>query len=339
MALTQLADVIVPQVYDSYGFVPTPITLAFINSPAVRNDPFLDEVANRGGQITTVPFWNDLDSSADPNISSDNPATLATPQKIGASSLTVRVADYNNAWSSTDLAGDLAGSDPMAIIKARTNVYWTREMQRFLASISLGIAAANVANNDADMVNDISIAAGLSAVAANLFSHNAVIDTFAKDGEFFGDLAAMIVPMTVYWNMVKQNAITFTEPSNQGIKIPLYGGQAVVLPVSDSLLSVNAATNGKKYTTILCGAGCFAWGQGSPHMPSEVRREPLQGNGGGVEILVERKRWVFGVAGHSFTSASIALQSPTSAEWGLPANWTRKYPRNAVPIAYLQTNG
>lgn len=339
MALTQLSDVIIPAVYESYGFVPTPLLLSFLESAAVRRSPFLDSVANRGGQITTVPFWNDLDSSSDPNISNDNPASLATPQKITASSLQVRVADYNNAWSSADLVADLAGSNPMLMIKQRTNVYWSRQMQRFLASIALGIAANNVANNSHDMVNDISIATGNTAADANKFSHNAVIDTYATDGEFFGDLTAMIVPMTVYYNMVKQNAITFTEPSTQSIKIPLYGGQSVVLPVSDSLLSVPAATNGRKYTTILCGAGAFAWGEGAPLNPVEVRREPLQGNGGGVEVLVERTRWVLAAGGHSFISASVAGQSPTSAEWGAAANWSRKYPRNSIPLAFLQTNG
>jgi hypothetical protein len=339
MALTQLTDIIIPEVYDSYGFQPNPTLLTFLTSPAVRRGPFLDAVANREGRVTTMPFWNDLDASSDPNISTDDPTDLATPQKIAADDMMVRNADYNNAWSAADLAADVAGSNPMLMIKQRTNNYWSLQLQRFLSSITLGIAKLNKASNSSDMVNDISIADGDAAVDANKFSHNAVIDTFATDGEFFGRLTAMIVPMTVYWNMVKQEAIDFIQPSKQDIKIPVYGGQAAVLPVNDSLLSVAGGTSGRVYTTVLCGAGALAYGEGTPLNPVEVRREPLQGNGGGVEILVERKRWVFAVAGHSFTNASIAGESPTSAEWGNNANWTRKFNRNNVPLAFLQTNG
>jgi len=339
MALTQLSDIIVPEVFESYGFQPNPTLLSFLDSPAVRRGPYMDAIANREGRVTTMPFWNDLDASSDPNISTDDPTDLASPQKIAADDMQVRNADYNNAWSAADLAADVAGSNPMLMIKQRTNFYWSRQIQRFLAAISIGIAKLNKASNSSDMVNDISIGDGVNAADANKFSHNAIIDTFATDGEFFGRLTAMIVPMTVYWNMVKQNAIAYIEPSKQDIKIPVYGGQAAVLPVNDALLSEAGATSGKVYTTILCGAGAFAWGEGSPLNPVEVRREPLQGNGGGVEILVERKRWTFAVAGHSFTSASIAGDSPTSAEWATTTNWTRKFNRNNVPLAFLRTNG
>jgi hypothetical protein len=339
VALTQLSDVIIPAVYESYGFVPTPTLLSFLNSTAVRNDPFMNEVANREGLITTVPFWNDLDASTDPNISTDVTTDLATPQKITASDLTVRVGDYNNAWSAADLVAPLAGSNPMQLIKQRTNFYWSRQIQRFLASIALGIVAKNKSANSGDMTNNIAIADGNAAVDANLFSHNAVLDAIFTDGEFFGDLTGMVVPETVYKAMIKQEAISFVQPSKAAFKIPVYGEQCAVMPVNDALLSVAGGTSGRIYTTILCGSGAFAYGEGSALNPVEVRREPLQGNGGGVEVLVERKRWVFGVAGHSFLSASVAGKSPTSAEWGAAANWSRVYSRNQVPLAFLQTNG
>lgn len=339
MALTQLTDVIIPEVYESYGFVPTPTLLNFLNSAAVRNDPFLDTVANRAGRITEVPFWNDLDASSDPNISTDDPSDIAVPQKITASSLQVRIGDYNNTWSAADLVADLAGSNPMQLIRNRTNFYWSRQIQRFLSAIALGIVAVNKASNSSDMTNNIAIADGNAATSANKFSHDAVLDAVFTDDEFFGDLTGMIVPITVYNALVKQEAISFVQPSKAAFKVPTYGEQCAVLPVNDSLLSVAGGTSGRIYTTILCGAGAFAYGQGLPINPVEVRREPLQGNGGGVEILVERKRWVFGVAGHSFLNASVAGDAPTSVEWGTAANWQRKYARNQVPLAFLQTNG
>jgi hypothetical protein len=340
VASTQLSDVIIPQIYDSYGFVPTPDTLAFLSSPAVRSDASLDEVANREGQITTMPFWNDLDASTDPNISTDNPATLATPQKVTAGAMTVRVADYNNAWSSADLVADIAGSDPMALVHARTSRYWSRQINRFLASMSLGVMRANVASNSGDMVSDIAVATNTTPAAGNLFSHGAVTAALFTNGVFFEEMSAIIVPATVYQNMINQDLITFVQPSNVNFRVPTYGGLTVAMPVPDALLSyVNGTSTKTEYVTVLCGPGVFGFGQGLPKTPSEVRREPLQGNGGGIEIFVERKRWVFHPNGHSFTSSSIAGQSPTSAEYGLAANWSRKVPRNSVPLAFLVTNG
>lgn len=342
MALTQLSDVIIPQVYESYGFQPDPATLHFLESPAVRTGGLLDIVANREGRVTTMPFWNDLDSTSDPNISTDNPTDIATPQKIAADEMQIRVADYNNAWSATDLAAPLAGSNPMMMIKLRTNMYWSRQIQRFLSSIALGIKNVNISGNSGDMTVDISTNNSTTADATHKFSHDAVINAIATNGEHFGDLQYMIVPMTIYFAMVKQNSITYIQPSESAIQIPVYGKQCAVLPVADSLLSelnTGASAAGYKYTSIFCGAGAFGYGQGQALNPVEVRREPLQGNGGGVEILVERKRWTFAVSGHNFTSASIAALSPTSVEWGATANWTRKFKRQNVPLAFLVTNG
>ena len=71
------------------------------------------------------------------------------------------------------LASELSGSDALRRIQDRVSAYWGRQFEKRLIASLRGVLLSNVANNAADIVNDISGAAG---ALAN-FSANAVIDT------------------------------------------------------------------------------------------------------------------------------------------------------------------
>src|SRR5882672_4356333 len=118
MSVTQLADVIVPDFYANYGGINSMTSTALFQSGALVNNPLVESQLSAGGDIMNIPAWNDLAAATDtggsePNLSNDNPASVATPQKIAAINHQIRKAYLNNGWSAADFAVQLAGSDPI----------------------------------------------------------------------------------------------------------------------------------------------------------------------------------------------------------------------------------
>lgn len=337
MPTTQIADVVIPEIYADYQAENSPEKTAFYQSGIVTRSPMLDEKANSGGTIINVPFWKDLDSSIEPNLSTDNPASSATPNKIGTGMQVARISNLNNGWSAADLTGELAGSDPMKRISARTGVYWNRQWQRRLIRSALGALADNVANDASDMISDISIEDGATATATNVFSRSAFTSAAFTLGDAYEATSAIAVHSIVYKRMVDNNDIEFIKDSDGNMSIPTFLGRRVIL--DDGMPVVAGSISGFKYTSVLFGAGAFGYGVGKPHMPVEPEREAAQGDGGGVETLWERKTWILHPFGFQFTSASVAGQSPTLAELESAANWDRVVDRKNVPLAFLVTNG
>ena len=94
MATTRLSDVqFDPDVYASYVQEDHPDLNAYVKSGVAVTNALLQSRAAGEGDITSIPYWKDLDYSSE-NISSDNPATKATPDKIGTGKMVARNCSY-----------------------------------------------------------------------------------------------------------------------------------------------------------------------------------------------------------------------------------------------------
>lgn len=344
MASVLLSDVIVPAVYMSYTAVDNPELSAFYQSGVVVRNSVLDNAFNAGGTIVNMPFWNDLDPTIEPNYSTDNPADIATPNKVNAGFMLARVANLNQGYSAADLVAQLAGSDPMQRIRDRFGTYWTRAWQRRILATVQGVMNANIAQNASDMINSIALETTVGVTAANLFSRSAFTGAAFTLGDHFENTVAIAVHSIVYKRMVDNDDITFLRPSSPDSNLPIgigpvpfFLGKRVI--VDDSMPVIPGTTSGFKYVSMLFAAGAIGYGENLPPVPAEVYRRPDEGNGGGVEQLWERKSWVVHPFGYQFTSTSVAAQSPNIAELKLAANWSRVVVRKNVPIAFLITNG
>jgi len=339
-----LSDVIIPTVYLSYSAVDSPELTAFFESGVAVRNSVLDSAFQAGGTVAHMPFWKDLDSTIEPNYSTDNPADVATPNKVVAAEMIARIANMNQGYSAADLVAELAGSNPMQRIRNRFGTYWTRQWQRRLLAAAKGVLGSNVANNASDMVLDISIADGNNATDAALFTRKAFTGAMFTLGDHAGNITCIAVHSIVYKRMVDNDDIEFIRPASPDAMLPLdprgnpyFLGKRVI--VDDGMPVVAGGVSGYVFTSILFGQGAIGYGENLPLNPVEVYRRPDQGNGGGVEQLWERKSWVIHPFGHVFTSVSVAGQSPTFAEMATTANWTRVVERKNVPIAFLKTNG
>ncbi|WAX22437.1 major capsid protein [Pseudomonas phage MiCath] len=341
MAVTQIADVVVPEIFSPYVQTLTKEKSRIIRSGAVVVDGGLSSLLGGGGFTFNDPSFKDLDQTAE-NVSSDDPGTNSTPDKIGTlTEIQVRLS-RNMSWSSMDLSADLAGADPMNAIANRVANYWTLRLQKaFVATIN-GVFADNAAapsGGDTHTQNDMTHNVSGSAFVAGVtnFSAEAFIDATATMGDSMDELGMVMMHSLVYARALKNNLIDFISDSinGQAVRIPTFLGRVVV--VDDGM-----PRTGGVFDTWLFGSGAVRTGMNSPRVPTEVDRAPSAGNGGGQETLYNRTEWIIHPNGHAFIGSSTASGGPTNANTaGNLANagsWRRVFPeRKQVQIARLIT--
>lgn len=338
MATVRLSDVIIPEVYNSYSAVDDIEKTAFFQSGVVTQDAMLNQVANSGGHTVELPFWKDLDANQEPNLSSDNPAEKATPNKIGTGRQSARVAYMNQWYSAADLAGELAGSSPNERIRARFSAYWQRQWQRRAIATANGVLAGNVASNDGDMVHDISVDDGANITSGQLFKRDAFTGAAFTLGDMVDGLGAIAVHSMVYKRMVDNDDIDFVKDSTGTMQIPTFMGKRVIVDDGMPVVPVGTGT-GFKYTSVLFGAGAFGYGEGSPTVPMEVERQGLEANGGGVEYIGERKTWIIHPLGFKVASDPSNIAGHTNTELADAGTFERVVERKNIPMAFLISNG
>ena len=334
MAETRITDIIEPTTFAGYVSQVSAELSAVLNSGIAVADPRLTSIAASGGRTHSMPFFFDL-PSGESNVGSDNPATIATAQKITAGSDVCAVHMRNEAWSVMNLAVDVAGADPLAAPARAIGRFWARDHQNHLINSLIGVYNDNVAANSGDMVHNIysDIATPL---AANLISFAAVTNAVATAGDAGGVFTTIAMHSTIYYELVQQQQITFIQPSETGLRIPMYNGLRVVV---DDAMPIVSGTNSDAYISALFQGGAFGYGEAPPSGGSiETQREALAGNGQGEDTIVSRVKYVMHPYGIKWVGASQAGASPTFAELQSAANWQRVYDRKLIRIAFLVTN-
>lgn len=348
MPVTRIADVFVREVYDSLAVIPDPRKLALLNSGVVVSNPALLSAFVNGGKFITFPRWKPLDVNLAPNMSDDDPARMAVPNKVSMTSFQARKAWLNQGFSEADLVAELAGASPMQHVRNSFGRYWDNQWQLRLIATCMGLLAENKANGNSDMVIDKSAGSAAGVGPANRFTQDAFIDAMFTLGDAFGELGAIAVHSMIFRTMVKQNQIVYIKPSEGSASIPTYMGAVVV--VDDSMPVTGNSTDGYKYVSIMFGRGAIGAATGTHGVPSELERSVRAANGGGVTSLWERKTMAIHPFGYNWNDADITDRadstpgftgdelSPTAQDLAKAANWTRVYPRKSVPLAFLVTN-
>jgi hypothetical protein len=340
--MIRLSDAFIPSVYGSYTAVNNPETSAFVQAGIIATNPLLDGFAKNAGKTFVVPFWRDIDPTIEPNYSNDDPADLAVPNKINSGTMTARKIWINQWFGEMDLVSELSGSEPLNHIRNRFGTYWQRQLERRLIASCVGVLADNVANDAGDMIVDIS---GLTGNAA-IFNANTFIDAAYTMGDQAENIRAMAVHSMVMARMVKNDEITYIEPSQNGTRIAIYKGRVVVV---DDSLPVSGTGADRVYLSVLFGGGAagfggvegyeYAYGEGAPKLAAEVDRTALAGNGGGMESIGERKTWLVHPFGFEWIDGGAAMveASPTLADLRVAAHWNRVLDRKNVPMAFIKS--
>jgi hypothetical protein len=243
------------------------------------------------------------------------------------------------AWSANDLAGALAGADPMQAIVDLVGGYWARTDQALIVSSLKGMfAAASMAGNLLSIASE-SIA---SQSASTRLTGSTFIDALLKLGDRADRLAAVAMHSATEAALKKLDLIDFIPDSEGKAMLRTFQGRRVV--VDDGLPMRAGTTDGVVYTTYLFGPGAFAKGAAS------LGQEPVEGGVGtkGVEIardalasdtsVINRRRYILHPRGVKFTSASVEGTSPTNEELEDGDNWTRVWENKNVRIVAVVHN-
>lgn len=325
MATTRLSDIIQPSVMTGYVVQNTLEKTALLASGvAVRNNVITSQLT-AGADMFTVPFWLDLGND-EADITNDDPDDHSVPNKIGTGKQMIRKSFLHQSWSAMNLASELAGADAMDRISSRVTAYWDRQVQRRLIASLSGVMNDNLANDNGDMVKDI------TGQTASTFGPEAVIDAAATLGDAMSAITAIAIHSDKYAQALKADLIDFVVPSAGSMRIPTYRGLAVI--VDDALVAT-----GGNYTSILFGGGAVGYGMSDPRVApgTEVENIPSAGNGGGQEILHSRVNLAIHPVGFSWVEGTIAGESPTINELASGTHWDRIADRKAIPLAFLVT--
>ncbi|MBP1906812.1 hypothetical protein J2Z32_003476 [Paenibacillus turicensis] len=309
--------------------------------------------ASTGTAYATLPMYGLLDGEA---LNYDG-VTDITATSTTTFERSVVVIGRAKAWMESDFSEDITGGvNFMDNVASQVAEYWDINDQNTLLSILKGIYSMTGAKN-LEFVNnhtyDITANADDAALvgAATL---NSAIQQASGDNKSKFRLA--IMHSVVATNLENLKLLAYLKQTDaNGIERELtlatWNGRIVL--IDDSMPVETVAASGEtpaynKYTTYVLGEGAFDYEDIGAKVPFEMYRDPK--TNGGQDTLYSRQRKCFAPYGISYTKASQATLSPTSAELENGANWTlvhdggagaaRKYiAHKAIPIARIVSRG
>ncbi|MDD7545580.1 major capsid protein [Actinobacillus porcinus] len=305
---TKIADVIVPEVFAPYVINRTTEKSALWQSGIISNIDEATLLAQKGGALINMPFWQDLTGESE--VLSDS--TPLSVNKIQAKSDVAILHARGKAWGANDLARALSGDDPLGAISELAATYWAREMQKITLSTLKGIfGAATMAGNLAD----ISAQSGANAVIGG----DKFIDASFKLGDEVDQLSAVAMHSATAAVLAKQGLIETIRDADGVILYQTYMDKRIIV---DDGMPVESGV----YTTYLFGAGALGYGEVTPPVPVETDRDTLQG----TDILINRRHFILHPRGVKWKGA--AGIAPNNAGLATQSNWERVYDPKQIRI-------
>jgi len=192
-----------------------------------------------------------------------------------------------------------------------------------------GIFASNKANNNGDLILDVSKEDGTGETASG--------EVFLEAAQLLGDakerFTAIAMHSRVHTNLQKLQLIEYLPESEIDVGFGTYMGKTII--VDDTLPVVDGSTSGKKYTSYLFASGAVGYVAGRPKVPTETDRNTLKGE----DILINRQKFIMHVRGFKWTEASVVGEMPTLDEIAKAENYYRVYDKKKIRVVKVVTNG
>lgn len=321
MAKTGFDDIIVPEVFSDYVDLRTATLSNLRTSGIAVVDPVIQARAQGGGDYVNLPFWNDLsgDSELLPDGSDD---AALTPAQITAGSDVAVKQFRGKSWASNDMAGWVAGDDPMRSIGDRVANYWVRDEQTRLVKVLTGLFATSGALATTHSL-DVS-----TADTPTPISGEAIVNAAQKLGDAAGGLMAIMMHSYNYAILQKAQLIEYLRDPLTNIDLPYYLGRRVI--VDDACPTANS---GKQYDSFLFGPGAIAYATVSlGGKETETDRDSLQGD----DILISRRAIILHPRGVAYQSGTDA-RNPTNTVLATASSWAKVYADKQIRIVRLRT--
>lgn len=323
--LTQIIDVVTPEVYNTYMQQFTAEKSAFVQSGITVSDPRVSKNITEGGLLVNMPFWNDL--SGDDEVLDDGDTELSTG-KITASKQVAAVLYRGRAWKVNELSAVVSGDDPLKALMNRVAAYWARREQAALLSTMKGLFSTG-GTLEATHQLDISAEVG----TASKIGSNAILDTKQLLGDSADRIQSIALHSAVFTELQKQQLIEFIpDANNPNIRIPYYLGYRIAA-IDDGLPKEGSGAD-TVFTTYLFGNGSIGRNEGSPAdlTTFETAREATKGN----DIVVTRRAMVLHPYGVKFTDSVSADTTPANLELANVTNWQKVYEDKNIGLLALK---
>ena len=314
--LTQLADIITPEIYNTYMRTKTAEKSAFVQSGIAVADERVSRNITAGGLLVNMPYWNDL-SGADEVL--DDGDTGLTTGKITAGADIACVMYRGKGWQVNELSAVVSGDDPMGALMNRLTDFRLRKEQQVLISVMNGLFGT--ADNEGPLaekhLNDISTATD----AAAKINGSAILDTKQLLGDAYTRVNTLVMHSAVYTALQKQQLIEYIpEANNTNIQIPTYLGYRVIIDDGVPFSGTGADT---VYDTYLFGTGSIGRNSGEPSSLTtfEKARDAAKGN----DYIYTRWAITMHPYGVKWTNASVSGITPSNEDLANPLNWEMVY--------------
>lgn len=332
---TQLADVIIPDVWSPYVIERSPELTAFWESGVISRDPEFDAKASGEGNTVNMPFWKDL-TGADEVLEDDS---SLTPSRIETGQDVAVLMNRGKAWRHNDLVSLLSGADPAAAVGELVADYWARRHEEHIFSVLTGIFTTALT---ADLTLDLFVPDGSAGTIDldNVLDGASFIDACQLMGDNKKKLSAVGMHSLVESHLLKLNLIEFRPDSEGQASLPFFQGKRVII---DDSFPIETIDGKLVFSTFLFGAGALALGMSGTDKPAEggvgtwaveFFREALAGNSG----LINRRRFLIHPRGVKWTGNSVAGSSPSNAELATGSNWTKVWDKKNIRIVRVRHN-
>lgn len=331
--LTQLTDIITPEIYNAYMQQFTAEKSAFVQSGIAVTDERCCRNITSGGLLVNMPFWNDL--SGEDEVLDDGDTELTT-DKITSGKDICAVLYRGRAWKVNELASVISGDDPVKALMNRIADYWTRREQAVLISVLNGIFGVQSIDSVVTKgtlvdthLNDISGASGALAKIGG----GAILDTKQLLGDASDRVKALAMHSAVFTALQKQQLIEYvSEASNPNIRIPYYLGYRIA--AVDDNIPVEGSGASSIFTTFLFGDGAIGRNEGSPKdlTTYETAREELKGN----DLIITRRAMTMHPYGIKFTDVQTSGITPSNTELADVRNWSKVYENKNIGLLALK---
>lgn len=330
MAITKIADVIVPELFNKYVINRTMELSAFFQSGIVVNSPEFDTLASEAARTHNMPFFEDLQGESEAILED----VKMTPKKIGSNKDVSTTIFRQNLWGASNLSAALSGADPAKAIGDLVAAYWARDMQKELIAILSGVfgtytpEGGSATTPMADHILDLT---SMSSADAKKISASAFIDACQLLGDAQAQLSGVAMHSATKSYLKKQNLIQ-TERDSTDVEFDVYQGRRVTVDDGCPVDTKNGV-----YTTYLFGNGAVALGNGNPvgFVATETDRDKQ--TGGGVDYLINRKAFILHPRGIAYTGAVRAnVETPLRTELAMAQNWNPVYEPKQLRIVAIK---
>lgn len=276
----------------------------------------------KGGKGIELPFWKRTNARSE-ILSEDNPMTT---HKIVAGGDYACVHARGIGYSSNDLSGLFAGSDPMDAMTTMVADDWSGSFQEVLLSSLKGIFASTSMK---DHVLDISTKKGEDGILSN----NALIDAIYMLGDNFKSLTGLAMHSAVMAKLAKLKLLddyprdaSGTEPS-----FDTYMRRRIIVDdeIRPETIQVDEE-NKKAYPIYLFGQGAVAFNESASLLEVEPDRDSSQGD----DYLYTRRVFTMHPRGIKW-KGEPAGATATNEELEVGTNWELVESSKNVVIAKL----